>query len=639
MKDKVKKIIIAIDNNQLTKVIVVYNNSLVRYDNTKYNSNDLMNIYSNNVRKLKEIYKDEIKGLSNQEEIDKLASLGKIQNLKKNLIMNIEIINENTELEKIIIKFEDREEEIKKSDYASLLDYEKIKKDKILELCNDYSLEYDELSKFGLLIKDKKIDEVLKENKIKNFVIRNKRLLSSILIGAITVTGIGIGMVKLSKNTKTNDKEEFVYEDNVQEYLNTPYSTTIEPIDITSLTTPYNDTTTIEPTATMSLISEENDMPIHPKVTPPPLKSLNKIIFTCKYDLNSEEPLNDSVLAKKVSGNYVYLKKDNLTKVINDLNQIRLLNMQDLESDKDNLVIIYYENFIDSNLKDKAFVKYFSNIGNKIIEYAFKDNKEEVINYANFSSLEYERLITNNEPLEVIIDGKQERIYYSDLSIDAKEVISNITWNNIQCLNVKKDEHDLSSNLVLVNYYGVEFYVFDDKENYKTIGFKGVQPHNACLRYSRAWAADYMSGTTNFDASGLTYYGVATENKQLALKVIKDEVMKGCPVIIRVNAKQAFFNGKVKTTPRHFVTVCGIRKNADFNNLKESDFLIYDPTYKKRFKILGSHAAGGTNDRKLLKTEQNPGRRGPNYSDGYYLEIYNDSADYLEIEDVYEGKI
>ena len=148
-----------------------------------------------------------------------------------------------------------------------------------------------------------------------------------------------------------------------------------------------------------------------------------------------------------------------------------------------------------------------------------------------------------------------------------------------------------------------------------------------------------MSGTTNFDESGLTYYGVATENKQTALKVIMSEIMEGRPVVIRVNGEQAFYKGKKKKSRRHFVAVCGIRTTADPNNLKESDFLIYDPTHSKRFKVLGSHAGGGTNDRKLLKTEQNPGRSGPDYSDGYYLEIYNDSSEYLELEDVYEGKI
>jgi len=209
----------------------------------------------------------------------------------------------------------------------------------------------------------------------------------------------------------------------------------------------------------------------------------------------------------------------------------------------------------------------------------------------------------------------------------------------MQCLNNLEDENDYSENLIVANYYGVDFYVFGDNKTYKTIGIKGVQPHNACLVYSRAWASDYMSGTTSFNSSGLTYYGVATENKQTALKVIMNEVMKGRPVVIRVNAKQAFYKGKIKSTPRHFVTVCGIRKNIDVNNLKESDFLIYDPTYSKRFKILGSHAGGGSNDRKLLKTEQNTGRRGPNYSDGYYLEVFNDSSNYLELDDVYEGKI
>jgi len=406
MNSKINKIQLSIENGKLIGLVVVRNNSTKVYG---YNDSkqDLMKIYSNNIMELKKDYINELKNLNPQDAINQLYLLGKI---------------------------------------------EYISKDKVSEIYNIY---------------DEELENILKENKIKNFQIRNKSIILSLLIGTIAVTGMGFESIRSFFKRNEND------ESNLEPQVN---NTTVIPKVTEDIS--LNKTPDIE---------IKNTFPVMESITPPP------------------------TLSPEERNNIVYEEK----------------------------------------------------------------SKEEFFN-----------------------------------------------------------------DLVTARFYGIDFYIFKDDKKYASIGRKGTQPDNACLNYSRSWVSDYMNGTTSFKDSGLTFYGVATENKQIALQVIGNEIMEGRPVVIRVNGEQDFYKGKKKSSRRHFVVVCGIRKGADLNNLKESDFLIYDPTYNKRFKVLGSHAGGGTNDRKLLKTEQNSGWKGAaNYSDGYYLEIYSDSSEYLEMEDVYEGKI
>lgn len=136
---------------------------------------------------------------------------------------------------------------------------------------------------------------------------------------------------------------------------------------------------------------------------------------------------------------------------------------------------------------------------------------------------------------------------------------------------------------------------------YTSIGFKrvlssvGKQPPGGCLTYSSKYSKKIFE-TSSVSGSG-SYKILRSTNKQDILNIIANEVLNGRPCITRVNGKKR--SGGMYT--RHFVAVVGVKSSANKKSLKESDFLILDPTAalikelnvtsQKRFLLAGEKDA------------------------------------------------
>ena len=188
--DKIKKIILSLYNiNQIKRIIIVKNNRIQRYSLEKYNQDNLMKIYSESVLELKKEYEKDLEGLNNQDKINKLSLMNKIERNEKNLILQVDYFeNEN----KIIIYYEDgtiKENNINKNNFIEL----------IYNLCKIYAIEFNKNDIFNSLNHLEKIGiirrkTIIKDNKIKNLKI-NHHFLSSII--ALGMIGGIIGGIKL----------------------------------------------------------------------------------------------------------------------------------------------------------------------------------------------------------------------------------------------------------------------------------------------------------------------------------------------------------------------------------------------------------------------------------------------------------
>ena len=98
---------------------------------------------------------------------------------------------------------------------------------------------------------------------------------------------------------------------------------------------------------------------------------------------------------------------------------------------------VYYEHLFNGHdLKDKAFVKYFSMLGNEIVKNAYvTENQTSVQDYARQNGLEVLKLIGEDVPKRFVINNQEEYISFSELSRDAKELVLNIAWKNLFALN------------------------------------------------------------------------------------------------------------------------------------------------------------------------------------------------------------
>ena len=100
------------------------------------------------------------------------------------------------------------------------------------------------------------------------------------------------------------------------------------------------------------------------------------------------------------------------------------------------------------------------------------------------------------------------------------------------------------------------------------------------------------------------------------------EILEGRPCIVQVNGEK---KGNLYT--RHFVTIVGINKDYDLNNLKQSDFLIMDPG-SARLKTLDTETGGKLIKRFLLSGQEDT--RPVDYD--YLALIYNDPEEYVSDE-------
>ncbi len=480
MENKIIKVILSMAQNTLRGIIVQREHTVKKYGYGKISHNQLLEKYSEIARELKKQYIKEIDGLSEQDAINKLYLMGKFQYNRDNLITNVTIYDENTENEKMKVVYEDKTEYINKNNS----DYDQRKEMIIKELCSNFDIkdDNDRLNKlkFSGLYKIKtnseKIEKVIKENKIEKLKIRNKKILSAILAGAITVTGIGIGIAKF--NRKNNNSNSF--NNKVETLLDKPNDTKVptiyediirneehnnsEMIDIFNSPT-ISPTSTIKPT-TKPTVFETNT--IKPSSSPAIIFN-NKIknihfINENEYFMNYEDIIDSKIIAKKINGFNFYIEKDKINRIIKNMNALRQDNLLNT-NDKNNVrILVFYEKLLTlDDEKSKAFVKYFSMIGNEIILNL--DNLNNKNDYAILSSSEVIRLIRDNEPLVCYINGKREQIYFSEIEKEAQDMVLNIAWLNNSILTNDIQYNDI--NISKEKIYDIILGATDPRKNMK----------------------------------------------------------------------------------------------------------------------------------------------------------------------------
>ena len=408
MNNEIKKIILSVDvsdGNDITEdkiqgIVVVSENDIVRYGYGKMTQDELMKKYSELTDELLKIHESELTGLDKQQAINKLCVLKKIEISDKKVISRITTYEKSN---KFIVEYADADTKTYNYDTTEKYDYN-LKK-VIKELVDFYGLydahDYEEypveylnsLSEMGLYREVKPLSETLKLNQVKNFVL-NHKVLSGVLAGAITL-GLGYGVYKLSKSG--------------------------------SVSNPSNGN---------AVISTTTD-DVSPTLQPKPVMFENEqYLFPFYVDVSSED-----IIVNEINGISHYMN-DGYDSSFAHLNEMRNQEMSSVANHVQNGSslersgnIIYYENkFANSDSAERYFVKYFSIIGNSIIRSAYQENNYEsdygVLRYSKLSAKEVIRLICDDEPLIIYINGEKEYVRYSQLSTEAKEAVLNIAWAN-----------------------------------------------------------------------------------------------------------------------------------------------------------------------------------------------------------------
>ena len=160
------------------------------------------------------------------------------------------------------------------------------------------------------------------------------------------------------------------------------------------------------------------------------------------------------------------------------------------------------------------------------------------------------------------------------------------------------------------------------------------QSHDKCLGTAMGYINEIYK-RTGLNKENVTCY--STSNKNEILNIMANEVLNGKPVVIEVGGKKQSYKADVQLTDnegnvsnqaldvysRHYVTVFGIKKNADLNNLKESDFLILDPGSGKVKQLDTQSSNKKLSTRSLLNGQAatyNP------YDNDYFISVYNDDS-------------
>ena len=181
----------------------------------------------------------------------------------------------------------------------------------------------------------------------------------------------------------------------------------------------------------------------------------------------------------------------------------------------------------------------------------------------------------------------------------------------------------INSNATKTYTYNGATYIIPKVSLSSVLSKIGKQTPDACLTYASKYANQIFSSSGNRKIT--SYKMLGSQDKKAILKVVAQELSQGRPVITRVNGK----THKGTKYSRHFVTIVGIKKNADMNNLKETDFLILDPSGAK-IKQFGK-------DRFMLKRELDL-YHSTKGTKGYLIMIYNNQSVYLSNK-IYVGKL
>lgn len=437
--EKIMKVIMSFnDDKTIKKIVVVTENAIERYTSDALSKEELINIYNQSIKELVNDYKEELNGLSQKEKLNKLVELKLLERNDNNLIVNL---TESEDPVKFTVQYENGQKEYNEADMDTeeyMSKYSEILK-LILETygikANDSDELISKLEKLGLYSEYKE-KKKLPDNKISNLSVREKWLLG--ILGTGVVAAIVYGGIELLKNNHNDNSHD---------------ENTIELQSVETPTpTPYDNVEEEE-----YLVFEQPTVVPTPEPTPfipTPTPYVKEIYIANEENIfpNYVEAEDKSIVIKETNGFSFYGNNDDLDHAI----EIRNQNMDSLENHiqsnidiNDKGYYIYFENmFNDSDIEDKAFVKYFSMFGNQIIKCGYVDNNfggnTGVNNYSMLSCVEVVHRIRDNHPITVYINGEERKIYYSNLSTKAKNAVLNIAWSNYTVLNSNPELYKLS---------------------------------------------------------------------------------------------------------------------------------------------------------------------------------------------------
>ena len=430
MENTIKKIILSTKDKGLIGIIVVREYSVEKYGYGK----DTVNLFEKKNELYSELcnqHQDDLKkskATTLIKQYNALKRMGAIVETEDKVITKVTIrYNDEEKLEKLIKEYTEGEAiEKTTDDFYDEKDFRTECDNSLLELYNTYGIYaentndlYNKYYNLGLLkiakVKSKKNrsaeeKEEYAGSKIKNFAIRHKVISGIAAIGALVL--ITTGIKGCSKNKSQNNKESS------------------SPVAIYAVAT---NVPTPLPTSTPVILKE---MP-----TVEPIECLKEIYIKGEEKLFSKyvEPESDMLIMKDVDGSKYYLYESDSEYSFENLNAYRNENLSSVGNYVQSKIrigdigrYIYYENkFSDYDIRDKAYVKYFSMMGNSLIKSAYEEKSlSNILNYAKLSDLEVVRLIRDDEPLCVYINGVEKGISFSELSRDAKETVLNIAWTN-----------------------------------------------------------------------------------------------------------------------------------------------------------------------------------------------------------------
>ena len=459
MKSEIKKIILTKNNTGLIGFVVITNNGIKHYGYGELSNDEVLSEYSKIIIELKDQQKDKITGLGDQKAINKLYREGFLEYSEKDFIKSITCYkNAAGDIDKFDVKYNNSQTTISLNDCFDEEDFLSKLTENMISMCNFYGITIkkeedltnellEKLVNYGLL-KNETEEDLKEENsldddydediefdkssigcKIKNLIVKHK--LISLLAGGTILCLI----TTIPGCTKKNDSKE----------KNGDYGVTISPVEAVETKSPefesaYNQETTVEE---IPILDEDY---FHNSPTVEPAEYRKEIYFDGEDKIFSDysEPSSEDVLICELDGteftnttlDIMYaIRKNNMEAIANNI-------QGDYELDKYPRYL-YFENMLKKcELKDRAFVKYFSMIGNEIIKnaYVYGDYKG-IQDYAELSGLEVLKLIRDDVPLKVYLYGYEDEIRYSELSKKAKEVVLNIAWTNTFALNSNRNAY------------------------------------------------------------------------------------------------------------------------------------------------------------------------------------------------------
>lgn len=425
MENKIVKINLNFDTDGVKSIVVVRENKI----ETRTNPNYFLQVFASLFNEIRNS-SSEYKNLSEEELKNKLQEKGLLKEYSGLYIKNVQVDNDGI----TIINSNDEKERI---DKASTEDYDNIY-DSIIDSLRSYYGDVD-FEKLGLLVDNRKKEKnIKKENNdlkgVKNIKI-TKKMIALVTTGALLLMGAS-GYVGHLLTNRNSQKENHKSQNNIEWEFTTPTPTpeliTVTPtVTATSLPTP---TPTVQPTPT----------------APPIIYNQPEVSFT-----QLEDDPNSQVLAIEIYDGYVtpheYSDSD-FDCSIDNLVNIRLQNTSDLASHINNPnenpdlittgTFIFYEKFFQDQ-EDRAYIEYFSKIGNEIIYHAFYNNNMDTAReYIQVANYEIVRCIRDLEPVKVNINGEERYVTYDDLTPNAKQLVLNIAYATSYALTSDNFEYN-----------------------------------------------------------------------------------------------------------------------------------------------------------------------------------------------------